>query len=203
MTIEIEQALATLSDRAPASILPEVLRRVGLADEFVRVDSPVGAVFLAWGERGLTMCHLASDADAFAAAAHERLGRDVVEVESLPGRLAPAIAAIERGEPIDPDLVDWSSVSPFQRDVLRLTASIPAGEVLTYGQVAERIGRPRAVRAVGTALARNPVPVVVPCHRVVRSDGTIGQYAFGTERKRALLTHEGVDLEQLPRRLAG
>ncbi len=93
--------------------------------------------------------------------------------------------------------VDLGSLSDFQRDVLLKTAEIPPGEVRPYGWVAGEIGRPRAVRAVGTALARNPVPVVVPCHRVVRTDGRIGNYAFGSEVKGALLAAEGVDLGEL------
>jgi O-6-methylguanine DNA methyltransferase len=72
---------------------------------------------------------------------------------------------------------------------------IPKGEVRSYGWVAREIGRPKAVRAVGSALGHNPVPVVIPCHRVVRSDGMIGNYALGAPMKRELLDTEGVDVE--------
>jgi O-6-methylguanine DNA methyltransferase len=82
--------------------------------------------------------------------------------------------------------------------VLRKTAEIPRGEVRPYGWVAAEIGRPGAVRAVGSALAGNPVPLIVPCHRVVRSDGVLGQYSLGgAANKPRLLAGEGVDVERL------
>ena len=86
--------------------------------------------------------------------------------------------------------VDLSNVPSFQRAVLAVTRRIPFGEVRSYAWVAERIGHPRAVRAVGTALGRNPVPLIVPCHRVQRSDGGLGGYLFGIEVKDRLLTIE-------------
>ena len=81
----------------------------------------------------------------------------------------------------------------FRRDVLRACAAIPAGETRTYGDLAAAVGRPRAARAVGTAMATNPLPPIVPCHRVVRGDGRVGNYgAGGTERKIEMLVREGV-----------
>jgi O-6-methylguanine DNA methyltransferase len=118
---------------------------------------------------------------------------------------APFLARLDRaiaaGNP-GPLALDLRGVGPFQRDVLRVAATIPPGEVRPYSWIAREIGRPRAVRAVGTALARNPVPVVVPCHRVVRTDGRIGDYAFGSPAKRALLASEGVDPAELERAAA-
>jgi O-6-methylguanine DNA methyltransferase len=86
--------------------------------------------------------------------------------------------------------VDLSATPPFQREVLAAARSIPFGEVRPYAWVAERIRHPRAVRAVGTALGRNPVPLIVPCHRVLRSDGGVGGYLFGTRVKDRLLALE-------------
>lgn len=86
--------------------------------------------------------------------------------------------------------VDLSAAPPFQRDVLQAAQTIPFGEVRSYAWVARRIGRPRAVRAVGTALGRNPVPLIVPCHRVLRSDGGVGGYLFGSPVKDRLLALE-------------
>jgi len=86
--------------------------------------------------------------------------------------------------------VDLSTVPDFQRRVLEAARQIPFGEARPYAWVAEQIGRPRAVRAVGTALARNPVPLIVPCHRVWRSDGGLGGYLFGTDVKSRLLALE-------------
>jgi methylated-DNA-[protein]-cysteine S-methyltransferase len=88
--------------------------------------------------------------------------------------------------------VDLKLVGGFQRRVLERTASIPPGSVATYGEVAAAIGSPRASRATGNALGANPVPIVVPCHRVVHGDGTLGGYGGGREVKVALLQLEGV-----------
>ncbi len=82
------------------------------------------------------------------------------------------------------------------------TTSIPRGEMRSYGWIAKELGRSGAVRAVGSALNRNPIPVLIPCHRVGRSDGTIGAYAYGPEMKRALLGSEGLDAGELDERAA-
>lgn len=86
--------------------------------------------------------------------------------------------------------VDLSTLAPFQQSVLRAARAIPFGEVRSYAWLAERIGNPRAVRAVGTALKANPITIVVPCHRVLRSDGSLGGYALGLDLKRRLLSLE-------------
>ena len=87
--------------------------------------------------------------------------------------------------------VDWSHLAGFTREVLRATAAIPFGDVSTYAGVAEAAGSPRAVRAAGNALGANPMPVVVPCHRVLRTGGALGGYTGGLERKEFLLRLEG------------
>lgn len=91
---------------------------------------------------------------------------------------------------------DLGGLPPFTRAVLRITAQIPYGEVRSYQWVARRLGNPRATRAVGNALARNPIPIIIPCHRVVRSDGTLGGFALGRDWKRKLLV-----LEKSPHRI--
>lgn len=96
--------------------------------------------------------------------------------------------------PLSPELeAAISGLPPFSIDVLRLTARIPAGEVRTYAHLAAELGRPGAARAVGSALRRNPVPILIPCHRVIRTDGTIGEYSGegGSGGKLALLRAEG------------
>ena len=85
---------------------------------------------------------------------------------------------------------DLSATTDFRRAVLEHLVTIPYGETRTYTQVAEAVGRPRAVRAVGSACATNPVPIVIPCHRVLRSDGSLGGYAGGLDMKRTLLELE-------------
>ena len=92
--------------------------------------------------------------------------------------------------------LDLRGHTDFERDVWHKALEIPRGEVRPYGWIAAEIGRPKAVRAVGTALGHNPVPLIVPCHRVVRTDGSIGQYSLGgPENKRTILEAEGLDLD--------
>jgi O-6-methylguanine DNA methyltransferase len=86
--------------------------------------------------------------------------------------------------------VDLHACTPFERDVLAATATIPYGEVRSYKWLAERVGRPGAARAIGNALHKNPVPVIIPCHRIVKTDGSLGGYAFGTAWKTRLLALE-------------
>jgi O-6-methylguanine DNA methyltransferase len=85
---------------------------------------------------------------------------------------------------------DLGGLPPFTRAVLKITAQIPYGEVRSYQWIAQKLGKSRASRAVGNALARNPIPIIIPCHRVVRSDGTIGGYALGRNWKKRLLELE-------------
>lgn len=85
---------------------------------------------------------------------------------------------------------DLTGLPPFTQAVLSATARIPYGEVRSYRWVAERLGKPKATRAVGNALARNPIPIIIPCHRVIRSDGTLGGYALGMKWKKRLLELE-------------
>ena len=93
---------------------------------------------------------------------------------------------------------DLRRVGPFAQAVLHKTLEIPRGQVRPYGWIAREIGHPLAVRAVGTALANNPIPYFIPCHRVVRADGVIGNYGGGgPEAKKAILSHEGVRVQQL------
>ncbi|WP_125256459.1 methylated-DNA--[protein]-cysteine S-methyltransferase [Brevundimonas fluminis] len=110
-----------------------------------------------------------------------------------PDRVRDAIAAYFAGDLTALDRVPVkTNGTTFQKDVWSALRSIPAGETVSYGALAARIGRPRAVRAVGLANGRNPVGVIVPCHRVIGANGTLTGYAGGVERKRALLAHEGV-----------
>jgi methylated-DNA-[protein]-cysteine S-methyltransferase len=88
-------------------------------------------------------------------------------------------------------MIDWDSIAGFQRDVLELTASIPYGEWLTYGAIAKQIGKPSAARAVGHALRDNPMPIIIPCHRVLGAGGELRGYIGGLEIKAFLLQLEG------------
>ncbi|MBN0044007.1 methylated-DNA--[protein]-cysteine S-methyltransferase [Streptomyces actuosus] len=131
----------------------------------------------------------------------ERLGTEPVEAPGAP-LLAEAIRQVREyfaGARRDFGLpLDWSLVSGFNRQVLReLASGVPFGSVVGYGDLARRVGQPGAAQAVGTAMGANPLPVVVPCHRVVESDGGIGGFGGGLETKRKLLALEGVLPEPL------
>jgi len=91
--------------------------------------------------------------------------------------------------------IDWELFTGFQKDVLRLTAEIPYGEVRTYGGLARELGKPGAARAVGNALGSNPLPILIPCHRVIGTDGRLHGYAGGLDAKAFLLTLEGLRVE--------
>jgi O-6-methylguanine DNA methyltransferase len=196
--LRIESALTGLRTTAPPSLAPAVLAEVGLADWHTRFESPIGPLVVAWNGLGVSAVEEAPDDAAFEEAHVARTGRPAFRAERLPDRLATAIAkrlAGDRHVRIDLDLRGHTQ---FERDVWRKALEIPRGEVRPYGWVAAEIGRPRAVRAVGTALGHNPVPLIVPCHRVVRTDGSIGQYSLGGPgNKRTILTDEGVDLPRL------
>lgn len=130
-----------------------------------------------------------------------RLGAEPVEAPDSP-LLAEAIRQVRAyfaGERRDFELpLDWSLISGFNRQVLReLASGVPYGAVVGYGDLAGRVGQPGAAQAVGTAMGSNPLPVVVPCHRVVESDGGIGGFGGGLETKRKLLALEGVLPEPL------
>lgn len=89
---------------------------------------------------------------------------------------------------------DLSAVSPFQKKVYRALWEIPFGKTRSYQEVAQALGKPKAARAVGQANKRNPIPILIPCHRVISTDGTIGGYSCGIGMKRKLLKHEGIEL---------
>lgn len=116
----------------------------------------------------------------------------------MPSALEQAArAAIDGGKPYE-GLVHMVGRTAFQNEVLALTRSIPSGETRTYGELAALMGRPRAARAVGSALASNPLPLLIPCHRVVGSGLRLGQYSDGgAAMKRSLLKREGVDVVRL------
>jgi O-6-methylguanine DNA methyltransferase len=186
-------ALADLSTGAPPGMRTDVLVEVGLMDRYGRIDSPLGPLVVAWNGRGVAAVDIAGDDGAFEARHLATTGRRAVLGE-LPGRLANAIARRLDGDRRVRIPLDLRGHSPFEQDVWRKALEIPRGEVRPYGWIAAEIGRPKAVRAVGTALGHNPVPLIVPCHRVVRSDGTIGQYSLGgPANKRTVLSAEGLD----------
>ncbi|MER5180707.1 methylated-DNA--[protein]-cysteine S-methyltransferase [Streptomyces sp. NPDC002896] len=163
----------------------------------VRTD--IGPLLLAATEDGLVnVVFHASEAvrDKAVEALAARLGTEPVEAPDSPLLAEPIrqLAAYFAGERHDFELpLDWTLVSGFNRQVLReLAAAVPYGALVGYGDLAARVGQPGAAQAVGAAMGANPLPVVVPCHRVVESDGGIGGFGGGLETKRHLLALEGV-----------
>ena len=193
----IEDQLAALAANAPAAVAPQVLLETGLADGYIRRDGPAGPMFVSFNERGVSSIVLGEDVSEFEDRFEPQFGRPVFPVTAPPSRLARALDKSLRTNRLGTLQIDWDGMSEFQQAVLRKTAEILPGEVRPYSWVAKEIGNPKAVRAVGTALARNPIPIVVPCHRVVRNDGHLGNYYYGTEVKRAVLASEGANIETL------
>lgn len=186
--------LQELKEKAPASLTPQVLLETGLADGYVSKPGPGGGMFVAFNQRGVSAVQLETDASSFEDWFTGAMDRPAFPVQAMPQRLEQRFDKALASGKLGTLQIDWSSMSEFQQLVLRKTAEILPGQVRPYSWVAREIGRPKAVRAVGTALARNPVPVVVPCHRVVRNDGHIGNYAFGPDVKRTILEGEGMDV---------
>ena len=181
---------------APDTLLPAVLEGLGLAERYVSLQSPIGTVYVAFN--GLRVCGVAPAEDdaAFERTYRARTGRTARRAERAPADLLAAIGQELAGEPVTLDL-DLRRLSEFERAVLLKAREIPRGEIRPYGWIAREIGRPGAVRAVGSALNKNPIPLLIPCHRVVKSDGQLGDYAFGPAMKRALLTAEGLNVARV------
>jgi O-6-methylguanine DNA methyltransferase len=197
------QALRSTDVPAPGSLSGMVLSGVGLADAWTEIDGPIGPLLVAWSAAGVTAVESSADPGTFEADYALLHGRPVRRVTAMPSTLLRQVRRRIEGRRTDGPAIDLGRRTQFEQAVLRKTMEIPYGEVRPYSWVAREIGRPKAVRAVGSALAGNPVPFVIPCHRVVRADGHIGQYgAGGPEAKREVLALEGVDPGELER-LAG
>lgn len=197
---DIEAALAGLAVPAPDTLAPATLLAVGLADAYAELDSPLGPLFVAWNGRGVSAVVTAEEPAAFEERFERQTHRPIRRAGSLPPALEKAIRRRLGGDRRARIDLDLRGRTPFERAVWMKALEIPRGEVRPYAWIAAEIGRPKAVRAVGTALAHNPVPLVVPCHRVVRSDGLLGQYSLGGPgNKRAILAAEGLDPDELER----
>ena len=183
---------------APAHIADDVLVEVGLADRIAPFPSPIGTLWIAWNGRGISEVEQAEDGPAAAERHEAGSGRRTILADALPAKLADTVARRLAGETRVRIPLDLRGRTEFEVAVWTKALEIPRGEVRPYGWIAAEIGRPKAVRAVGTALGHNPVPLVVPCHRVVRTDGTIGQYSLGgPHNKRTILAAEGLNPDAL------
>lgn len=194
----IEAALGGLREPAPPGLAHAALVAVGLADDYAVMASPVGPLRVAWNGRGVSTVEEAPDDETFERRFAARTGRVARRRDSLPEALARQIARRLAGDRRNRIALDLRGTTEFERAVWMKALEIPRGEVRPYGWIAAEIGRPKAVRAVGTALGHNPVPLIVPCHRVVRSDGMLGQYSLGgPHNKRTILAEEGADPDAL------
>lgn len=194
---ELENRLAAVPADGWEKLRENLVKRAD-SDELIdlayeRHDSPFGTLLVVAGDKGIVRIALDSEKE-----------NDVLS--DLANRVSPRIGRTGRAgitatrEQLDQyfagelrffDLpLDWRLTGGFRRDVLRQTAKIPYGGTASYADLALRAGSPKAVRAAGTALATNPLPIVVPCHRVLRSDGAVGSYLGGSPMKEALLSLE-------------
>jgi len=183
----------------PESLLEAVASaavREGIADAiFTRLSTPIGRLLVVQGERGVVRVGFEEEPeDRVLAEVAAGLGPRILASDRELAATRDTLDAYFAGEgdphalPVDLSLV----AAPFRHAVLEtLHDSVPRGEVVTYGALAQRAGNPRAYRAAATACARNPIPILVPCHRVLPGTGGIGNYGGGPARKRALLELEG------------
>jgi methylated-DNA-[protein]-cysteine S-methyltransferase len=153
------------------------------------VDTPVGKLLLAATDRGLVrVAYEREGHEAVLALLAERLSPRILEAPSRLGEAARQVEEYFAGHRTSFDIpIDLSLSAGFRRTVLQHLSGIRYGSTESYGEVARAVGNPRAVRAVGSACATNPLPVVVPCHRVLRSDGSLGGYVGGLDAKASLL----------------
>ncbi len=183
-TADPSASLARFAATAPADV------------SYAFVDSPVGTMIAARTERGLA-CLAYQDLRGGADPLLERLAAEISpRVLHAPAKLDPVRRELDEyfaGTRTAFDLeLDFALAKPFARRILAVTAQIPFGATSTYGEVAAGAGSPGAARAAGGALGSNPIPIVVPCHRVLARDGTLHGYTGGLHRKQLLLELEGV-----------
>lgn len=193
--MSIESQMSGLIGPIPDGISEGVALGTGLADGYDLYESAIGEVLVAFNLDGVSSVDLANDnfEERFAL----RFGRHLLRAEAPRAWRSHIPSAIEAGTPGRVP-VDLRSVTPFQASILHVTATIPRGEVRSYGWLAREVERPKATRAAGSVMARNPVPLIIPCHRVVRADGHLGNYSLGGPHiKHDLLDHEGADPEWL------
>ncbi len=169
------------------------------AGRFYLCDTEIGFIGLLLSPRGLRATTLPRPSRDQALREVAEMGADEPASEAEAGDLPRRLRALAQGQPLDLTAdIDWDglpaagrSLSGFRRAVLEETLRIPAGRTRTYGWLAAKVGRPRAARAVGRVMATNPLPLVIPGHRVVGSDGSLHGYGGGLPMKAALLRMEG------------
>jgi O-6-methylguanine DNA methyltransferase len=169
----------------------------GFMHYYSKVETVAGRFWVACSQAGITMISLANDSpESFEAAYKKRFGLRPQPGE-IPDSYVRAVQDAAAGREPEPVPIDLSGLPEFQKIILNALRLVPRGEVRTYKELASLAGRPKAIRAVGNTMARNPVPILIPCHRVVPSTGGVGNYGLGVQMKRELLAREGVVVDQL------
>ena len=164
--------------------------------------SPVDTLGVVATDLGVCRLDLKVEPSAFRGVLEQRYRCSVREDNRRFTEIRDALDGYFRGTVTEfPGKIDFVEGTEFQRRVWRTLLTIPYGQVRSYAWVARQIGQPKAVRAVGQANGRNPVAIIVPCHRVIRNDGTIGGYGSGIDVKQALLKREGVSLTEMEQHL--
>jgi methylated-DNA-[protein]-cysteine S-methyltransferase len=185
---------ADVRSRTASDALELAAREQGILDVAVgTMDSPIGSLLLAVTDRGLVrVAFEGEDREAVLEELARRLSPRVLESAGATDQIRRELEEyFERRRRTFDVPVDYSLVRGFGATTLRAAAKIPYGSVRTYGDLAAQVGSPRAARAIGNALGANPIPVVVPCHRVLPAGGAVGGYGGGPERKKRLLQLEG------------
>jgi methylated-DNA-[protein]-cysteine S-methyltransferase len=187
--------MTPLSESLLESVAAAAVRE-GLADAiFTRLSSPLGRLLVVQGPEGVIRVAFPEEAeDHVLAEVAAALGPNVIGSDRELSAQRDALSEYLEGGATGLDLpVDLRLMAaPFRRAVLEKLREVPRGATVSYGELAARSGNPKASRAVGSACANNPIPIVVPCHRVLPSTGKLGNYAGGPQRKQTLLTLEGV-----------
>jgi O-6-methylguanine DNA methyltransferase len=159
------------------------------------LTSPLGPLLVATSLEGVCRVSFGEDVSAFATKLESRSRAASIELSEPPDKVARQFTGYFDGRRSLFSLrLDFRFATPFQRRVFDALLKVPAGQVVTYGELARAIGRPSASRAVGSAMAHNPIPILVPCHRVIHRDGTLAGYSAGLHVKEHLLSLEGVTL---------
>jgi len=195
---DLETALGNLGDlgipaaSAARRFVDEAGEMVDIA--YTTIDSPLGELIIAATPRGLLRIGFENETGVLDDLA-ERVSPRILEYPARLERIRHELGEYFAGHRDRFEVpLDWGLIEGFRRRVLTVTAQIPYGGVATYQDVARRAGQPRGARAAGQALGGNPIPVIIPCHRVVRSGGGMGGYGGGTDRKEFLLRLEGAML---------
>jgi methylated-DNA-[protein]-cysteine S-methyltransferase len=191
--IPVGRALGTVPDRLRAELAERADREHLVDVAYCEIDSPVGSLLAAATDRGLVqLSYPRNDRDLVLEDLAMAVGPRVIEAPARLDSVRRELDEYFEGRRLSFDLpLDWRLTGGFVRRVLRITSRIPYGETRSYAEVAALAGSPRAHRAAGSALGANPIPVVVPCHRVLRSSGALGGYGGGLDIKRELLELEG------------